>query len=375
MQTAVAVLGLVLVTFILIEVFEALVLPRRVLRPFRFTRLYYQSTWRTWVSLGRLVPTGHRRQTYLSLFGPMSLLVLFAIWATGLIVGFGFLHYGFAPHGIRIEDSMYLSGTTFTTLGYGDLTPATQAAKALSIAEAATGFGFFAVVISYLPVLYQSFGRREAFIALLDARAGSPPAAGRMLLRIPPIAENAGCLNDFLTEGERWTAELLEGHLSFPVLGQYRSQHDNQSWLAGLACILDSAALLLTVIEGGGRTQARLAFAMARHAVVDLGLVVREQPMTPIEDRLPPERLTELLINLKAAGVGIRDSSEARTRLIELRGLYEPFVASLANFYRLTVPTVWPTEEKPDNWRTSAWARRAVPLTSLGVDSQDDHFA
>jgi voltage-gated potassium channel Kch len=374
MQTVAAVLGFFLIGFVLVEVFESLVLPRRVLRPFRFTRLYYLFTWRVWAAAGNLVANSHTRQTFLSMFGPLSLLILFAIWAAALILGFGFVHFGFAPPGGNLPDAIYLSGTTFTTLGYGDFTPATPAARVLSVTESATGFGFFAVVIAYLPVLYQAFGRREAFIALLDARAGSPPAAGRMFLRILPTEENRECLIGFLTEAERWAAELLEGHLSFPVLGQYRSQHDNQSWLAALACTLDATALLLTVIDGGNRTQARLTFAMARHAVVDLGLVIRKQPTAPIADRLSPERLSEMLTALRAAGVGVRDNSEAHSKLTELRGLYEPFIAGLASFYRLTVPEVWPIDEGPDNWRTSAWVRRAAPLTSLGVDPRDDHF-
>src|SRR5205814_10455212 len=136
------------------------------------------------------------------------------------------------PRDGGFADALYLSGTTFTTLGYGDVTPRTPAARTLSVAEAATGFGFFAVVIGYLPVLYQAFSRREAFIARFDARAGSPPAAGRLLLRTPPTPDGAGCLADFLAEAEQWAAEVLEGHLSFPVLGYYRCQHDNQSWPA-----------------------------------------------------------------------------------------------------------------------------------------------
>jgi hypothetical protein len=91
-------------------------------------------------------------------------------------------------------------------------------------------------------------------------------------------------------------------------------------------------------------------------------------------DRLTPARLTELLTALKAMGVGIRDNVEARAKLVELRELYEPFVTGLAAFYLLEVPEVWPANEGPDNWRTSAWLRRAVPLTSLGVDPRDDHF-
>src|SRR5439155_11085528 len=134
---------------------------------------------------------------------------------------------------------------------------------------------------------------------------------------------------DFLAEAERWAAEVLEGHLSFPVLGYYRSQHDNQSWLATLACALDTCAVMLTVVEGAERNQARLTFAMARHTVVDLGLVLRRRPQVPAEDRLPESRLGELLDALRAAGVKVRDDAAARSRLAELRGLYEPFVAGL----------------------------------------------
>jgi voltage-gated potassium channel Kch len=373
MHVVAAAAGLALVLFTFAEVFEALVLPRRVLRPLGFTRLYYQAAWRAGVAAAHLLPVT-RRQTFLCVFAPLSLLALFALWAVALILGFGLIHYSLGHRPGILSDSVYLSGATFTTLGYGDLTPATSAARVLAVAEAATGFGFFAVVVGYLPVLYQAFSRREAFVALLDARAGSPPAAGRMLLRTPPGGDGGACLTGFLAGAERWAAEVLEGHLSFPVLGYYRSQHDNQSWLAALACALDASALLLTVADGADRTQARLTFAMARHAVVDLGLVVRRPPSAPAEDRLPDGRLSELLAALRASGVGVRDDAATRGRLTELRGLYEPFVTGLAGFFRLSVPGVWPADEGPDNWQTSAWMRRADPLTALGADPRDDHF-
>lgn len=373
MKFALAAAGIVLIVVVLAEVFEALVLPRRVTRPFRFVRVYYRFGWSAWAALGDLLPPTRRRQTFLSVFGPLSLLVLFAVWAAVLVVGFGLVHHALSVRDGGLADSLYFSGTTFTTLGYGDLTPLTPATRFLSVVEAATGFGFFAVVISYLPVLFQAYSRREAFIALLDARAGSPPAAGRMLLRTPPT-EAGHCLTDFLAESERWAAEVLESYLSFPVLGYYRSQHDNQSWLCGLACVLDTCALMLTVVEAGDRTQARLTFAMARHTLVDLGLILRRPPTIPDEDRLPDARLGELLAALKAEGVKVREDDAARARLRELRRLYEPFVAGLSEFFRLPVLGVWPAEEKPDNWRTSAWMRRADPITALGADPKDEHF-
>ncbi|WP_020476037.1 potassium channel family protein [Zavarzinella formosa] len=374
MHSAAVVFGLALVLFVMTEAFEALVLPRRVVRPFRFTSFYYRHTWRAWATVAFIFPVGRQRQTFLSLFGPLSLLVLFAVWAAALIVGFGMTHHGIAPREGGFADGLYLSGTTFTTLGYGDLTPSTPFARTLAVVEAATGFGFFAVVVGYLPVLYQAFGRREVFIALLDARAGSPPAAGRLLLRTPPTEDGGSCMTGFLAEAERWAAEILEAHLSFPVLGHYRSQHDNQSWLAALTCVLDTAALLLTVVDRGSRAQARLTFAMARHTVVDLGLVIRRPPAPSAEDRLSDARLAELLTEIRAAGVVVRDDETTRAKLAELRALYEPFVTGLGRHYRLKVPGIWPVDEGPDNWRTSAWVRRAGPLDALGADPKDEHF-
>src|SRR5262249_46157166 len=143
-----------------------------------------------------------------------------------------------------LGDYFYVSGITFFTLTFGDVVPTGAVGRVLSVLEAGLGMAFLAVVISYLPVLSQAFSRREATISLLDARAGSPPAAGEFLLR---LARGGGVasLDGFLAEWERWAAELLESHLSFPPLAYYRSQHANQSWLAALAAALDASAFVL----------------------------------------------------------------------------------------------------------------------------------
>src|SRR4029079_15612863 len=111
------------------------------------------------------------------------------------------------------------------------------------------GMGFLALVISYLPVMYQSFSRRETVISLLDARAGSPAAAVELLRRHAHV-HAIGELGELLNNWERWAAEVLEGHISYPVLLYFRSQHDNQSWLATLTTILDTCALMIHAVEG-----------------------------------------------------------------------------------------------------------------------------
>src|SRR5207253_9119612 len=125
------------------------------------------------------------------------------------------------------------------------------------------------------------------------ARAGSPPSAAQLLLRLARSG-NLAQADVFLAEWEAWAAELLESHLSFPVLGFYRSQHDNQSWLAALTSILDTCALLIVEVKERNTYRAQLTFAVARHAAVDLALVLKTPPAHPGPDRLPAERRLRL---------------------------------------------------------------------------------
>ena len=180
------VLGIAIIALVLLDAFEAVVLPRRVTRPYRFARMFYRTSWMLWCSLTDRIPAGRRRQSLFGIFGPLSLLTLFALWAVGLIIGFGLLQFAVASDGRVLGRSLYLSGTTFTTLGYGNVTPDARLGRALAISESMLGLGFLAVVVGYLPVFYQAFSRRELAISLLDARAGSPPTGGALLQRLPP---------------------------------------------------------------------------------------------------------------------------------------------------------------------------------------------
>jgi Ion channel len=359
--------GLALILVIMWDAFEAIVLPRRVTRRLRPTRLFYRATWRAWSFIGRRVAPEARRETYLSFYGPLSLLLLLAVWAASLIVGFALLYWALAvaqqpamaaPRAFGI--ALYLSGTTFFTLGLGDVLPAGAMARTLTVIEAGTGFAFLAVVIGYLPVVYQAFSRREVNVSLLDARAGSPPSAAELLRR---HAGDPEALQRLLHDWERWSAEFLESHLSYPVLSFYRSQHDNQSWLSALTTVLDASALVIVGVEGALARQARLTFAMARHAVVDLAQVLHTPPQPPTPDRLPADAFLSLRRDLAASDV-VLDDPNAATRLAELRALYEAYVNALAVrlLFRLPVWTI-PTPAA-DNWRSTPWgpvARERVP--------------
>lgn len=247
--------------------------------------------------------------------------------------------------------TLYFSGTTFFTLGLGDLAATSALGRAITILEAGTGFGFLALVIAYLPVLYQAFSRREVSIALLDARAGSPPSVAGLLTRYAR-AEQLAALEPLFQDWETWCAELLESILSYPVLAYYRSQHERQSWLSFVTTILDTCALVLVGIEGVSPWQARLTFAMARHAVVDLCQVLDAPPIAAVAERMPAATLHRMLAE---AGVQLRSGPEADAYLAELRQGYEPYVQALAAYLLLPLPGWLPEPGAVDDWQSSAW--------------------
>lgn len=373
--------ALFLIGVIFIDAFEAVILPRRVRHGYRLAQVYYRGAWMLWQALVPFLPAGRWRRGFLGIFGPLSLFALMIVWAVGLITGFALLHWSLgsalsALPGTEAHFTVYwyFSATTFFTLGFGDVVASDGLGRALSVTEAGIGFAFLAVVISYLPVLYQTFSRREITISLLDARAGSPPSAGELLRRLAD-ARSLSSVGPLLVEWERWAAELLESHLSFPVLRFYRSQHDNQSWLGALTMILDASALLITSLDGPDGYQARLTFAMARHAAVDLVLVSQTPPLPPGSDRLPTADLCRLCDSLRSAGLQVRDEPALARTLAELRGLYEPFVNALATHLQFALPPFLPPSTPVDNWQTSPGMQRSPGLGDLQVAGAEDEHA
>jgi hypothetical protein len=355
--------GIVILVAVGIDAFEAMLLPRRVRRPLRFIRLYFKLTWGVWRWAGKKLKTGRARDSFLSLYGPLSMVGLLVCWAFGLIVGYGLLQWAIhlhQPHAPTIATAMYFSGATFFTVGYGDVLPLTHPAKILAVLEAGTGLAFIAVTIGYLPVLYQLFSRREAHVIQLDARAGSPPTAAALLCRHGEH-EAMDELSNLFREWEQWCAELVESHLSYPMLSYYRSQHDNQSWLASITALMDASAILLTGLKGVKTFSARMTFPVARLAAVELCRVFHVRMLTNEPDRLPPDDFEEVRASLAEAGLYFSDDDSAEERLAALRATYEPFLYALSHHFLVALPG-WIPEDSPDNWNRSSRGKSAKQL-------------
>jgi hypothetical protein len=362
MQIVAIVVGAFIVAVVLRDAFETIILPRRVAGP-RLSKIFYRLTWKPWRAIGARMGAGDSREAFLSVYGPLSLLVLLVLWGSIMILGFSLVLWGCNFNtSLPAADHIYVSGTTFTTLGIGDFVPKTDLARIVTVIEAGTGFGFLAIVISYLPILYQSFSRRETAISMLDEWAGSPPSAGDLFQR----AARAGAIDELkplLNRWEEWTAELLESHLSYQVLSYFRSQHENQSWLAALTALMDLSSVWLAARPEANTWSARRLYAIGRHALGDLSQVLRAAPRFDAPDRLSQADLDAIHQFMASVGVDV-EMAPFRERLTSLRKGYEPYAFALSRELLMDLPPWIPSEGRKDNWETTAWEGSA-PGASL----------
>ena len=359
-QVVVALIGVGLVGSALWDAFETVVLPHRVARRWRFARIFYRSTWLPYRAFAHKFKDGPSREAVLSYYGPLSLLLLVGLWAGILVLGFASLQWS-AGSALASTDNradfwmdLYFSGTTFFTLGLGDVVPAAGQSRVLTVIEGGMGFAFLALLIGYLPIVYQMFARRETNVSLLDQRAGSPPTATE-LIRRNVEAGDVSELISLLREWEIWVADLLESHMSYPVLAYFRSQHENQSWVGALAVILDVSAYVVACGKSPAVRQASFTFAVGRHAVGDLTNVFALKPREPPTERLDQASMPPLLQIASEAGILANPTSHAGERLKAIRMTYEPYLAALGVYLLMDLPPWLPADDARDNWESTAW--------------------
>lgn len=326
-------LGLAVLAAAVSDAFQTVVVARHVHKLPAITRTFYRITWAPLVASARLMRSSPRRARYLGIYGPLSLLLLLNLWAISLIAAFALLQWsvGLDRAGGRstLADDIYFSAGTFFTLGSGE--PQNLASKYLMVLEAGFGFTFLGLVIGYLPVLYQSFSSRELRILLLDARAGSPPSAVQFVLR---RGSNPAKLEGRLEEWEEWALDLLQNHLSYPMLAYYRSQHPNQSWLAALTTVVDVSALAMLTADDDLKRQAHFTFAAGRHALVHTASLFRARPRAIPRNRLGANEFARLHAAIAGAQTPLHAERLVEAELGELRSAYEPLCARVGGVFR-----------------------------------------
>jgi Ion channel len=323
--------GILILVWTVIDVFRTLVVPRAAHGRFRLSRILFLVLWRPWRWIGVRRRSVQARERFLAVAAPFLFFLLLVGWVSLALVGYAlivwspaFVH-GVGPGNVTFGDALYFSGTSLFTLGFGTVA-ATGWTRAIQVAAAATGLGLFAVVIAYLPVLYQAFNRREVGVLLLDARAGSPPSGPELLHRLGSAGE-ASALPDLFAEWERWVADVLETHMSYPLLALFRSPHDNTSWITSLGSVLDAATLIITSVENEPHQRAKLLYGTGVHAVEDLFYYYRLPERGAVIQR---DEFEDVLQDLKDDGFSIRPVDVAFALFTEKRAKYASRLDAIA---------------------------------------------
>lgn len=361
MHLLIGLISLVLLAFLLAEFFIVFLLPRRVKRDPAIARAILRTLWIPWRGAAGLLPK-RAADTMLGFFGPFGLVAILGLLSAGVVLCYAGLfwatstHLG-GTHPAKFTEHLYFSAATFAsaTTAYA---PTAGPGKLIQVVEAANGLAFLAIAIGYLPALYQAFSQREIDVSRLDARAGSPPSAAFLLGRSGQRGGWAD-LDAYLGEWEAWTAELMETHLGYPILGWFRSQHVNQNWLAALTTVVDACAYTIAFGPDDGTDAAGLTFQIGRHALSDLAYVfstrrVKRDPEPGSRMRLTADGLAELRSRLEGSGLHSEAGEEAAERLAELRSKYEPYAIAIAGQLALDLPDWLPEGKVREEWRAEA---------------------
>jgi hypothetical protein len=337
------VVGLVIWGSVLWDGFATIILPRTVGPMTRLSGMFYKWSWRFWSAMGRRIRNKDLRLNVIAIYGPNSVMCLLVLWAGLLVFAFAMVYHGLGDRfqadrgSIGFGALLYMSGSTFLTLGLGDITSADPLARFYMILETGTGYIFLGLMITYMPLLHQAYAAREIGNLQIHSRAGHPPNGVKLLRRYSGTGQTA-ILRAILREAERWMAETLQSHLSHPVLTFYWAHHRGESWLVSLATILDSSAILVATGEGVLAAQAKIAYRMGRRLLEDLtdalGIVV---------DRNCPNRLTEadlpgLRVALSAAGLPANLGPGPSDQLLRLVRRYEVHLHALSESLVIPLP-------------------------------------
>jgi hypothetical protein len=334
--------GVLIILLVFYDLFQTVVLPRPAVRKTQLGRLIVRPMWLVWRWVGRRTSrVGETSEARLAAFAPLALLTLFGVWAAALVLGYGLVADGladqFRPTPPDFPTSIYISATTLVPLSYGDFVPEGAAARALIIAESATGVALAAFAITLLFSLYESFRAREEMVIALDAMAGAPPSGVQILETVAELRMRHE-LKETFNEWRKWSAMVLESHLAYPLLVYFRSTHDNEAWVNSFGAVMDAAVLVMSAVEDDSEGPARLMFTIGNHLVEDLSWFFSfkssgEPIVEKDEYRQAVERLTKAGYQFTTTDAGWKEFSELRSK-------YASVLNQMANLLAIT-PAQW----------------------------------
>ncbi|WP_213452347.1 hypothetical protein [Rhizomonospora bruguierae] len=333
------ILGAVVVTGTLASILRNLVVPRG-LRSALVRVLWLSARW----LLRRVsVPVRgyQRRDAILAWLGPIVLLGMLWSWLLALLIGYSLLMQ--AVSGLPLLVAYREAGSSLFTLGYAS--GVRSQLTTLDFFAAASGPGVTALLIAYLPALYNAYNQREVEVALLQSRV-SEPAWGPELLARQALVGTLDELRGLYERWERLAAEIGETHTTYPILLSFRSSYPNRDWLIALLAMMDAAAMHISLAPSAAPVAAaRLMLRAGYSALRQIAAVIRvpfnpdPRPDDPI--RLTFEEYAEAVDRVRRAGMPLeRSAEESWPHFRGWRVNYEGIAYALARAID-SVPALW----------------------------------
>jgi hypothetical protein len=311
------------------------------------------------------------RDRVMAVYGPLSLLVLLATWVGLVVAGFVGVYWGL--NGGSLQDALILSGSSVFTLGFAR--GPTLASIAFSFVEAAIGLVLLAMLITYLPSIYQAFGRRESAVTALEVRAGSPPSGVEMIWRYHAL-ERMERLSEVWSRWEDWFVDIEESHTSFPALVFFRSPQPDHSWVTGAGAVLDAASLVLSSVDIPRDVQAefcvRAGYLALRRVADFFGIPYNPRPKPDDPIAITRQEFEEAYQGLLDEGVPMKpDRDQAWKDFAGWRVNYETVLIALAGL-TMAPYAPWSSDRSLKDWRPPLLLRR-LKRRSL-ADQTADHL-
>jgi hypothetical protein len=335
-------IGAVIVAVTLYDVFQSVVLPRPAVGRVRLSTSFVEYGWRMWRPLAERPRKLQTREAVLAAFAPMMIVALLILWAFFLILGYALifsgLHDGLRPQPDSLGTAIFFSTGRMLAFAVDGIEATGIAARILTGIEAASGFGLFALVISLLFSLFNAFQRRETAVVALDALAGAPPSGVQLLEHAAADAmpEQVSATFD---EWRMWTVDVLESHLSYPLLFYFRSSHDNEAWANSFGAVMDAATLVLSSVADVPVGHARLMYKVGIHLVADMRSYFKYNDRAD-NPGVEHEEFTEACQRLQRAGYRLREPDAAWKEFSTLRTRYAAWLNETTKYLGVP-PAAW----------------------------------
>lgn len=347
------ILGLFLILITLWDGFSFVQMNRKSRFRTGFSTLIERSYWQLVRLVNLRVHHKGLRSRIFATFTPTVVISLLIAWSVCLIYGFALLSWasGEDLHGTietpSFPDYFYLSGVTFFTLGYGDLSPAESFGQVLSLIEVGCGYSFIAIIIGLIPTISTIGADREMGLLKMELQAGSTFSAAALFSRSVPEHDLPKAA-DFFGQSTEWLLKVHMSQLNYPVLCYQRSSGHDLHWLSGVAIVLDVSAIFLAWFEF---TDKRAAINLHNLGVVALGqfneLFWLSPDTKPGKSRISHDQSIELWAYLGKLGFPLKNLEDPAEALANVLSRYEPNLQMLSDYLLMPLPSISAISNEP----------------------------